>query len=31
MTKEEIAHMIPYSDENKICYRQCLSVVGVSQ
>ena len=31
MTKEEVAHVIAYCDENKISYRQLLSELGISQ
>ena len=30
MTKEEVAQVIAYCDENKICYKQRLSELGIS-
>ena len=30
MTKEEVAQVIAYCDENKISHRQCLSELGIS-
>ena len=30
MTKEEVAQVIAYSDENKISYKQRLSELGIS-
>lgn len=30
MTKEEVAQVIANCDENKICYKQCLSELGIS-
>ena len=30
MTKEEVAQVIAYCDENKISYKQCLAELGVN-